>query len=63
MSISPANSGREEWLDYERIVAILVDAGFNGIMGVVFEGRRVNSCGDREVIARAAAHLRELLPQ
>ena len=32
--------------------------GFNGIMGVVFEGRGVNSCGDREVIARAAAHLR-----
>ena len=55
------DSGREEWLDYERIVAILVEAGFNGIMGVVFEGRGVNSCGDREVIARAAAHLRELL--
>ncbi len=57
------DSGREEWLDYARIVAILEDAGFNGIMGVVFEGRRVNSCGDREVIARAAAHLRHLLAQ
>ena len=55
------DSGREEWLDYERIVQILVNAGFNGTMGVVFEGRDINSCGDREVIARAANHLRDLL--
>ena len=54
------DSGREEWLDYERIVGILDGVGFNGYMGVVFEGRDVNSCGDREVLQLAAQHLRDL---
>ena len=54
------DSGREEWLDYERIVGILRAADFNGTMGVVFEGGKVNSCGDRDVLRLAAQQLRDL---
>ena len=55
------DSGREEWLDYARIVQILKAVDFNGIMGVVFEGKDINACDDKEVIRLAAVHLRELL--
>ena len=54
------DSGREEWLDYGRIVPILRDAGFNGALGVVFEGKDANSCGDKEVIRLAVEELRGL---
>ena len=33
------DSGREEWLDYRRIAGILKGAGYNGTVGVVFEGQ------------------------
>jgi sugar phosphate isomerase/epimerase len=55
------DSGREEWLDYPRILRILQSAGFNGCVSVVFEGKDANQCDDHEVIRLAAAHLRELL--
>lgn len=32
-------SGEEAWLDYDRILAIIKSAGFNGWMSVVFEGQ------------------------
>ena len=51
------DSGREEWLDYDRIVDILAAAGFNGTLGVVFEGKDANACDDREVLTLAAAQL------
>ncbi|MAN24743.1 MAG: hypothetical protein CME10_10780 [Gemmatimonadetes bacterium] len=54
------DTGREEYLDYERIIPTLVDAGFNGPLTVVFEGRDVNACSDSDVIELAAAELREL---
>ena len=54
------DSGKEEYLDYERIVPMLVDAGYNGPLTVVFEGRDANACGDKEVIRLAAEQLREL---
>jgi sugar phosphate isomerase/epimerase len=54
------DSGSEEWLDYDRIVDILVAAGFNGTLGVVFEGKDVNACDDRGVLSLAAAQLRRL---
>jgi sugar phosphate isomerase/epimerase len=54
------DSGKEEYLDYERIVPVLADAGYNGALTVVFEGRDANSCNDKEVIRLAAAQLREL---
>jgi sugar phosphate isomerase/epimerase len=54
------DSGKEEYLDYERIVPILVDAGYNGPLTVVFEGRDANACSDKEVIRLAAEQLRKL---
>ena len=54
------DSGSEEWLDYDRILDILVAAGFNGTLGVVFEGKDINACDDREVLTLAAAQLRRL---
>ena len=55
------DSGCEEWLDYGRIVGILKEANYNGTMGIAFEGGTINDCDDREVMRRAAAHLRQLL--
>jgi len=54
------DSGAEEWLDYPRIFRILRDAGYNGTMSVVFEGKDVNSCDDRGVLRLAAEQLRSL---
>ena len=52
-------SGREELLDYERIVRILKKQSYNGSISIVYEGQEE---GDRvELIKKAAAHLRELL--
>ena len=55
------DSGKEEWLDYERIIAILKDVGFNGTVGVVFEGKDINSCDDKQVIRLCVRHLRDLI--
>ena len=55
------DSGREEWLDYPRIIGILRKADFNGPVSVVFEGKDINGCGDKEVIRLAVQHLRDLL--
>lgn len=54
------DSGSEEWLDYDRIHAILEAAGFNGTLSVVFEGKDVNNCDDHAVLRLAAAQLRRL---
>ena len=54
------DSGSEEWLDYERIYAILEGAGFNGTLSVVFEGKDINNCDDHQVLRLAAAQLRRL---
>jgi sugar phosphate isomerase/epimerase len=54
------DSGQEEWLDYARIVKILENVGFNGTLGVVFEGQDINDCDDREVLRLSAAELRRL---
>jgi len=55
------DSGREEWLDYKRIVQILKSANFNGCMSITFEGGDVNQCDDKTAFKLAAQHLRELL--
>ena len=36
------DSGREEWLDYGRILKILKAVGFNGNMSIVFEGGAID---------------------
>ena len=54
------DSGREELLDYRRIISILKKVNFNGNMSIVFEDRG-NQCGYAEAIGLAVKHLRELL--
>ena len=51
-------SGREEWLDYERIVRILRGVNYNGCLSIVYEGQQ----SDRvDAVRKAANHLRECL--
>ena len=54
------DGGREEWIDYERVMAILRAVNFNGTMSIVYEDQG-NACTPREAIALAVAHLREVL--
>lgn len=54
------DSGYEEWLDDPRIIDILHSPGFNGTVSVVFEGKDINDCDDREVLQLAANQLRLL---
>ena len=51
-------NGREEWLDYPRIVNILHKANFNGNLSIVYEGDEEDRIG---AVRKAAAHLRPLL--
>ena len=51
-------SGREEWLDYERIAAIIEQVNFNGCISIVYEGQREDRL---EQVRLAAVYLRELL--
>ncbi len=56
------DSGREEWLDYGRIMGILKGVKFNGNMSIVFEDRD-NCCGYAESIGLAVRYLRGLLAE
>ncbi len=51
-------SGREEWLDYERIVSIIRNANYNGCLSIVYEGKQPDQV---EQVRLGAAYLRELL--
>ena len=54
------DSGKEEWLDYERIMAILRGVDYNGSLSIVYEGEAEGD--DRvEAVRKAAAELRGLL--
>ena len=53
------DTGREEWLDYGRILQILRDVDFNGIIGLVFELGDRNGCDEVECRRLAVRHLRE----
>jgi sugar phosphate isomerase/epimerase len=55
------DSGREEWLDYERILRILQSVNFNGTIGLVFELGDRNRCDREECIRLAVQHLREVI--
>jgi sugar phosphate isomerase/epimerase len=59
--IYKVDSGREEWLDYERILQILREVDFNGTIGLVFELGKRNSCTDEECRRLAVAHLRDVI--
>ncbi len=52
------DSGVEEWLDYPRIAKIILDAGYDGVISIVFEDRN-NSCDYLECWKLGAAHLRK----
>lgn len=52
-------SGTEAWLDYERIMPILKDVGFNGWLSLVFEGQ--DELDEPTAIPLANQYLRELL--
>ena len=54
------DSGREEWIDYGRVMEVLRGVGFNGTMSIVYEDQG-NACGPREAIALAVAHLRDAI--
>ena len=54
------DSGREEWIDYGRVMEVLRGVGFNGTMSIVYEDQG-NVCGPREAIALAVAHLRDAI--
>ena len=51
-------SGREEWLDYERIVPILKKIDYNGCISIVYEGEAEDRV---EQVRKAARYLRDLL--
>jgi len=53
------DTGREEWLDYGRILQILRDVDFNGTIGLVFELGDRNGCDEIECRRLAVRHLRE----
>ena len=50
------DSGKEEWLDYERIIEILRTVNYNGNMSIVFEGQG-NQVSDLEAIGLAVTYL------
>ena len=54
------DSGREEWIDYGRVMDVLRAVGFNGTMSIVYEDQG-NACDPREAIALAVAHLRDVI--
>ncbi len=51
-------SGKEEWLDYDRIVPILKKVNYNGCISIVYEGEAEDRV---EQVRKAARYLRELL--
>lgn len=55
------DTGKEEWIDYARIIGILKNANYNGAVSVVFEGKDMNACDDKEVMRLAVEHLRDLI--
>jgi sugar phosphate isomerase/epimerase len=60
--IYKVDSGKEELLDYRRIIAILKKANFNGNMSIVLEDQG-NQCDYAEAIRLAVKHLRGLLAE
>ncbi len=54
------DTGREEWIDYGRVMEILSAVDFNGTMSIVYEDQG-NACGPREAVALAVTHLRDVI--
>ena len=58
--IYKVDTGREAWIDYERVAQILKAAQFNGNVCIVLQNQS-DQCDDTEAVRLAARHLRELL--
>eukprot|EP01052_Picozoa_sp_SAG31_P018063 SAG31_NODE_1263_length_9072_cov_9.389390_4_plen_213_part_00 len=52
-------SGKEAWLDYEQIVPILKDVGYNGWMSIVYEGQ--DDLEEIPALEKAVPYLRSVL--
>ena len=52
-------SGKEAWLDYEQIVPILKDVGYNGWMSIVYEGQ--DDLAEVPALEKAVPYLRSVL--
>ncbi len=55
------DSGREEWIDYARVLEILHGVNFNGTIGMVFEVGDRNTCSSEECVVLATKHLRQII--
>ena len=55
------DDGHEEWIDYDRIIRILKDVGYNGAISMVFELQPDTKATTPDAVRMATAHLRELL--
>ena len=55
------DNGREEWIDYARVLEILHGVDFNGTIGLVFELGDRNSRGYEECVRLATKHLRQVI--
>jgi sugar phosphate isomerase/epimerase len=52
-------TGEEKWLDYDRIMPIIRDVGFNGWMSVVVEGR--DEVDEPTAVPLAVTYIRSML--
>ncbi len=57
------DGGREEWLDYLRIMGILQEVGFNGNVSICLETGDRNECSQEECLRLAARHLRDVIAE
>lgn len=55
------DGGHEEWIDYDRIIRILKEAGYNGAISMVFELRPDTKASTPDAVRMATTYLRELL--
>ena len=53
------DTGKEEWLDHERILRILHEVGYNGALCICFEGQG-NKSSYEDCMKMSVAHLREV---
>jgi sugar phosphate isomerase/epimerase len=54
-------SGKEAWLNYDRIMPILKNVGFNGWMSIVYEGQ--DELDEPTAVPIANAYMRKLLAE
>ena len=53
-------TGKETWIDYQRVIRILQTSGFDGNLSIVLQNQS-ETCGNIEALRLAVGHLRALL--